>query len=140
MLRCAVSRPGGSCVQLGGDGDDDDVVVAATAVSLRCPLSGTRMQRPAHFSAHSTGLACFDLDSFLAMTQRSGKLQCPFSMKLCTLQELSEEPFLAAVLAALSAAGLADSVDEVEVGPGQCCLCELLLVLRLRLVVVLVHT
>jgi hypothetical protein len=52
------------------------------------------------------------------MTQRSGKWQCPLSMALAPLEQLQEEPFLATVMSALSAAGLDDSVDEVEVGPG----------------------
>eukprot|EP00775_Hariotina_reticulata_P009089 gene9089-9259_t len=97
--------------KLAGDGD---VEVSTTAVSLRCPLSGCRITTPAHFTS-SPGLSCFDLDSFLEMTSRTGKWQCPFSMALSSVAQLVVDPWLAAVLAALKEAGLLDSTDEVEV-------------------------
>lgn len=58
-------------LQLAGDGD---VEVCVNAVSLRCPLTAMRIKKPAHFTT-APGLAYFDLDSFLEMTQRSGKWQ-----------------------------------------------------------------
>eukprot|EP00878_Enallax_costatus_P032366 GHUV01035567.1.p1 GENE.GHUV01035567.1~~GHUV01035567.1.p1 ORF type:complete len:663 (+),score=181.06 GHUV01035567.1:855-2843(+) len=57
--------------KLAGDGD---VEVSVNAVSLRCPLTAMRMKTPAHFTS-APGLAYFDLDSFLELTQRSGKWQ-----------------------------------------------------------------
>jgi hypothetical protein len=47
-----------------------------TVISLRCPLSGVRMVTPARF-AGVRGLAAFDLDTFLAMAERTRKWQCP---------------------------------------------------------------
>ena len=63
------------CAQLHGDGDDD-LVTVNTRLSLRCPLTGSRMRTPARFS-EVEGLMSFDLDAFLALAERSRKWQCP---------------------------------------------------------------
>lgn len=67
------------CVQCGGDADDDDIQTSCTVQSLRCPLTGSRIVKPARF--HEVGgMAVFDLQAFLETAKRSLKWQCPHSM------------------------------------------------------------
>ncbi len=56
-------------------------------LSLKCPLTGMRMKRPARF-AQVPGLACFDLEPFLDLAQRTRKWQCPHSMAHTSVQTL----------------------------------------------------
>jgi len=44
------------------------------------------------------GLSCFDLDTFLAMTERSRKWQCPHSMRNTTIRELHADTFVSRLL------------------------------------------
>jgi hypothetical protein len=60
----------------GGDEEDEDLEITHTRLSLKCPLSGTRISTPARF-VDVSGLNCFDLDTFLLTAQRSRKWQCP---------------------------------------------------------------
>jgi E3 SUMO-protein ligase PIAS1 len=60
--------------QLGAD--DPDVVMDATVISLRDPLTSCRIVTPVRF-AEVPGLACFDLDAFLSNLPRTRKWQCP---------------------------------------------------------------
>ncbi|KAF6261929.1 hypothetical protein COO60DRAFT_1699517 [Scenedesmus sp. NREL 46B-D3] len=99
--------------KLAGDGD---VEVSGAALPLRCPLSAGLISQPARFQG-SPGLDCFDLDSFLQLAQASGKWQCPQSMALRSVGQLAVDPYLAAVLAALRAAGLGEAVEAVDVAP-----------------------
>ena len=64
----------------GGGGIDCEVELSGAVLSLRCPLSGARVCRPARFSSVCGGggaarLEVFDLDSFLAMAQHTRKIQ-----------------------------------------------------------------
>lgn len=70
--------------QIGGD---EDIEVSNTVLSLRCPLTGSRIRTPARF-APVPGLAAFDLDAFLATAERTRKWQCPHSMNMCTVHTL----------------------------------------------------
>ncbi|WIA34626.1 hypothetical protein OEZ86_012943 [Tetradesmus obliquus] len=99
--------------KLAGDGD---IEVSGAALPLRCPLSGCLIHTPARFRS-SPGLDCFDLEAFLQVAAASGKWQCPQTMALHSVGELSVEPYLAAVLKALRGAGLAEGVEAVEVAP-----------------------
>jgi hypothetical protein len=54
----------------------------------------------------------------LQVASRSGKWQCPVSMRVCSAKTLVQEPYVAAILKAVSTAGV--DIDEVEVGPGGC--------------------
>lgn len=72
--------------QVGGAASDDIEVTNAT-VSLKCPLTGSRMRTPARF-ASVPGLRCFDLDAFLSTAERTRKWQCPHSMKACAVDSL----------------------------------------------------
>lgn len=47
-----------------------------SGVSLKDPLTGSRMHVPARFR-NTPGLVTFDLDAFLSMAERTRKWQCP---------------------------------------------------------------
>ena len=71
-------------------------------LSLRCPLSGTRIRAPARF-APVRGLSAFDLDDFLDLAGRSRKWQCPHSMRALPVQALQPDAYLSRILPRLKA-------------------------------------
>lgn len=83
-----------------GDESDDEVEIGRTVVSLRCPMSGSRMRVPARFAAVG-GLNAFDLDTFLDLVQRSRKWQCPHSMRNLPVQQLLVDGYLSHILSRL---------------------------------------
>ncbi|EIE20885.1 hypothetical protein COCSUDRAFT_48449 [Coccomyxa subellipsoidea C-169] len=85
-----------------GDESDDEVEIGRTVVSLRCPMSGSRMRVPARFASVG-GLNAFDLDTFLDVVQRSRKWQCPHSMRNLPVQQLMVDAYLSHILARLKA-------------------------------------
>ncbi|KAL3142516.1 hypothetical protein ABBQ38_002838 [Trebouxia sp. C0009 RCD-2024] len=95
-----------------GDVDgDDDLLVSNTVISLKDPLSGTRIQTAARFEG-LPGIVAFDLDNFLTMAQRSRKWQDPHTLKNVTIKQLQLDSWLQPVVNSLK--GLPD-VTEVEV-------------------------
>lgn len=93
------------------DDDDDDLLVSNTVISLKDPLSGTRIQTAARFVGLS-GIVAFDLDSFLSMAQRSRKWQDPHTLRNVTIRQLQRDSWMQPVITCLKA--LPD-VTEVEV-------------------------
>jgi hypothetical protein len=83
-----------------GDESDDEVEIGRTVVSLRCPMSGSRMRVPARFASVG-GLNAFDLDTFLDVVQRSRKWQCPHSMRNLPVQQLAVDGYLSHILSRL---------------------------------------
>ncbi|KAK9909295.1 hypothetical protein WJX75_000109 [Coccomyxa subellipsoidea] len=97
-----------------GDESDDEVEIGRTVVSLRCPMSGSRMRVPARFASVG-GLNAFDLDTFLDVVQRSRKWQCPHSMRNLPVQQLAVDGYLSHILSRLKDL---QEITEVEVSPG----------------------
>lgn len=93
------------------DDDDDDLLVSNTVISLKDPLSGTRIQTAARFVGLS-GIVAFDLDCFLSMAQRSRKWQDPHTLRNVTIKQLQRDSWMQPVITCLKA--LPD-VTEVEV-------------------------
>jgi hypothetical protein len=92
----------------GGKGEgseDDEVEIGCTMVSLRCPLSGSRIRMPARFASVG-GLNAFDLDTFLDVAQRTRKWQCPHSMRSLPVQQLMVDGFLSCILSRLAVRGV----------------------------------
>ena len=83
-------------------GGDEDLEMMSSVVSLRCPLTGSRIRTPARFS-DVRGISAFDLDAFFAMMQRNRKWQCPHSMQHSTVRRLQIDAFTSAILARLKA-------------------------------------
>ena len=61
----------------GCDDEEVEIETVNTVVSLRCPLTGSRIKTPARFSDVAKGLVCFDLEAFLSVAERTRKWQCP---------------------------------------------------------------
>lgn len=76
---------------------EDDLAIGVSVISLRDPLSGQRMARPARFIGTGS-LVGFDLDTFLMVAQRSRKWQCPHSMRHARVQDLQIDTYLSIVL------------------------------------------
>lgn len=74
-------------------------------VSLRDPLSGTRIVKPARFLG-TDALVSFDLDTFLNMAKRSRKWQCPHSMRHSRVQDLQADTFMTHILSRLTVSSL----------------------------------
>ena len=79
---------------------DDELSVGSTIMSLRDPLSGSRVVTPARFQG-TNGLLAFDLDTFLGMVKRTRKWQCPHSMRHTRVQELQKDTFVSHILQGL---------------------------------------
>lgn len=88
---------------------DDDITIGSTIMSLRDPLSGARVTNPARFKGTS-GLVAFDLDTFLGMTKRTRKWQCPHSMRHARVQELQLDTYVARIIDSLAASLLCHTI------------------------------
>lgn len=74
-----VSAVGGGAGGAGDDDDDDDILHAETLpLSLRDPMSNTRIRRAARIVGAKSPRS-FDLDYFLESAKRSRKWQCPIT-------------------------------------------------------------
>lgn len=93
--------------------EDDEVSVEKTVLSLKCPIAGVRITLPARFTT-VPGLACFDLDPFLAMAAQTRKWLCPNSMTHVgvSVQTLQIDAYTQRLLACLAGR---PEVTEVEV-------------------------
>lgn len=93
--------------------DGDDIEVASTTVSLRCPMTGGRVGRAGRFQGIDA-LEAFDMDAFLSMAARTRKWQCPHTMRHTCVQQLHNDAFIQGILDRLQAM---PDVTEVEVSP-----------------------
>lgn len=69
-------------------------------VTLRDPLSATRMRRPARYTG-CQGLVSFDLDTFLQMAAQSRKWTCPICKASGPPGLLREDSYLGAIVSVL---------------------------------------
>ncbi|RKP36001.1 hypothetical protein BJ085DRAFT_33007 [Dimargaris cristalligena] len=56
--------------------EDDDIAATSNVLSLKCPLSHTRIKYPCR-TTKCQHLQCFDADSFLRVNQQSPTWKCP---------------------------------------------------------------
>ncbi|XP_078178890.1 DNA-binding protein with MIZ/SP-RING zinc finger, PHD-finger and SAP domain-containing protein [Carex rostrata] len=111
------------CVGGGKDSDNADsdsdleVVAELVTVNLRCPMSGSRIKTSGRFKpcAH---IACFDLEAFVELNQRSKKWQCPTCMKNYSLENIVIDPYFNRITSMMRKCG--EDVCEVEVKPDGC--------------------
>lgn len=94
------SRPAGG----GDDESDSDIAAMGARVTLRDPLSATRMKRPARYVG-CQGLVSFDLDTFLQMAAQSRKWTCPICKAAGPPSMLREDTYLASIVAVLEVRG-----------------------------------
>ncbi|KAK9279683.1 hypothetical protein L1049_013363 [Liquidambar formosana] len=106
---------GGGTSTENADSDSDlEVVEDSFTVSLRCPMSGSRMKVAGRFRpcAH---MGCFDLDIFVEMNQRSRKWQCPICLKNYSLENVIIDPYFNRITNMMRYCG--EDVTDVEVKP-----------------------
>ncbi|KAF5822839.1 putative chromatin regulator PHD family [Helianthus annuus] len=106
---------GGGAATDNADSDSDlEVVADNITVSLRCPMSGSRMKIAGRFKpcAH---MGCFDLEVFVEMCQRSRKWQCPTCLKNYSLESVIIDPYFTRITSKMHSCG--DDVTEIEVKP-----------------------
>ncbi|GBG69607.1 hypothetical protein CBR_g4437 [Chara braunii] len=114
VKRC-ISGGGGGGGNANDDDDDDsdlEMVAETVTVSLRCPLSGSRIKTPARFHA-CPHMGCFDLQTYVELNQRARKWQCPICMRNASIESLIIDPFFSKVINAMREYDV-DEVTEVE--------------------------
>ncbi|AES88651.1 putative chromatin regulator PHD family [Medicago truncatula] len=111
VCRCV----GGGNAADNADSDSDLEVVSDTfSISLRCPMSGSRMKIAGRFKP-CIHMGCFDLDVFVEMNQRSRKWQCPICLKNYALENIIIDPYFNRITSMMINCG--EDVTEVEVKP-----------------------
>lgn len=96
--------------EAGGD-DDEDIVVATSSLSLRCPLTYARLKQPVR-SIHCDHIQCFDGPSFLSMQQKIPLWQCPVCSAYIDQHSLAVSDYITEILNSTP-----DSVDSVILNP-----------------------
>ncbi|XP_078434735.1 DNA-binding protein with MIZ/SP-RING zinc finger, PHD-finger and SAP domain-containing protein isoform X2 [Wolffia australiana] len=97
------------------DSDSDlEVVAESVTVNLRCPMSGSRIKTSARFKP-CVHMGCFDLETFVALNQRSRKWQCPICLKNYSLESIVIDPYFNRITSQLR--NCEEDISEVEVKP-----------------------
>ncbi|XP_058204682.1 E3 SUMO-protein ligase SIZ1-like isoform X3 [Rhododendron vialii] len=111
-VRCCI---GGGMATENGDSDSDlEVIADIFTVSLRCPMSGSRIKTAGRFRpcAH---MGCFDLETFVQLNQRSKKWQCPICLKNYSLEDITVDPYFDCVAKMVQDCG--EDITEIDVKP-----------------------
>lgn len=90
---------------------DDDIVMATSSISLRCPLSYARMSYPVK-SIQCDHIQCFDAVSFLSMQERIPSWICPVCSKKIDQQLLALSKYMEEILQTTT-----EEVDTVTLNP-----------------------
>ncbi|KAH9548194.1 hypothetical protein CY35_11G076200 [Sphagnum magellanicum] len=109
------------CINGGGGGgsgvDDDDndsdleIITDSITVSLRCPMSGSRIKVAGRFKP-CLHMGCFDLNSFVELNQRAHKWQCPICLKNYSIDSLIIDPLFNCITSSMKY--MKEDVIEVE--------------------------
>ncbi|XP_047317783.1 E3 SUMO-protein ligase SIZ1-like [Impatiens glandulifera] len=106
---------GGNATGKADDSDSDlEVVADCIPVSLRCPMSASRMKIAGRFKP-CLHMGCFDLEVFLRMNERSRKWQCPNCVKNYALENLIIDPYFNPIISKIQNCG--EDISEIEVKP-----------------------
>lgn len=90
---------------------DDDIVMATSSISLRCPITYARMSHPTK-STMCDHIQCFDGLSFLTMQERIPLWICPVCSKKISQQLLAISDYIRDILNATT-----EDVDTVTLNP-----------------------
>ena len=98
--------------------DDEVVTDPGMPASIVCPISAKRIASPARY-AECKGMAVFDLDTHLRTAHHTRRWKCPQCPAAGPASKLERDPFMAGVVAAISAsASPTDAqVDTVQLLP-----------------------
>ncbi|XP_074591185.1 LOW QUALITY PROTEIN: E3 SUMO-protein ligase SIZ1-like [Curcuma longa] len=106
---------GGGAEAENADSDSDiELVADSVTVSLRCPMTGSRIRVAGRFKpcAHLKG---FDLAAFVELNCRSRKWQCPLCLNNYALENIIIDPYFNCITSMLQNCG--EDVTEIDVKP-----------------------
>ncbi|XAR52390.1 hypothetical protein NMG60_11020444 [Bertholletia excelsa] len=105
---------GGMAMADEDSGSDLEVIADCVTVSLRCPMSGSRIKTAGRFRpcAH---MACFDVEIFVRLNQRSRKWQCPTCLKNYSLEDITIDHYFNHIAKMMQ--DCAEDIVEIEVRP-----------------------
>lgn len=90
---------------------DDDLEVATSSLSLKCPLTYSRMKFPAK-SIYCQHIQCFDCLSFLQLQEQIPTWTCPICSRKVELEELAISDYYLEILLKVN-----DDVESVTLQP-----------------------
>lgn len=90
---------------------DDDLVVATSSLSLKCPLTYSRMKLPSK-SIYCQHIQCFDCLSFLQLQEQIPTWTCPICSRKMELDEIAVSDYYLDILLKVD-----DNVDSVTLNP-----------------------
>ncbi|KAI0013693.1 PINIT domain-containing protein [Xylariaceae sp. FL0662B] len=91
--------------------NDPDVVATSQVLSLKCPLSYTRLRVPCR-SVLCKHIQCFDASSYLQLQQQGPQWVCPVCNKSAPFESLATDEYVGDILARTS-----DSLEQVTIEP-----------------------
>ncbi|KAI0417303.1 PINIT domain-containing protein [Xylaria grammica] len=91
--------------------NDPDVVATSTVLSLKCPLSYTRLRTPCR-SVLCLHIQCFDADSYLQLQQQGPQWLCPICNQSAPFENLAVDEYVRDILERTM-----DSTEQVTIEP-----------------------
>ncbi|KAK8138925.1 hypothetical protein PG984_002305 [Apiospora sp. TS-2023a] len=91
--------------------NDPDVVATSQVLSLKCPLSYTRLRAPCRSSA-CNHVQCFDATSYLQLQEQGPQWICPICNKSATFENLAIDQYVKDILDHTS-----ESTEQVTIEP-----------------------
>ncbi|KAI8634551.1 hypothetical protein F5Y19DRAFT_409013 [Xylariaceae sp. FL1651] len=91
--------------------NDPDVVATSTVLSLKCPLSYTRLRTPCR-SILCNHIQCFDASSYLQLQEQGPQWICPICNKSAPFENLAIDDYVRDILEKTS-----DSLEQVTIEP-----------------------
>ncbi|KAI1202576.1 PINIT domain-containing protein [Nemania serpens] len=90
--------------------NDPDVVTTSTVLSLKCPLSYTRLRTPCR-GVQCNHIQCFDATSYLQLQEQGPQWICPICNHSATFDNLAVDEYVRNILETT------DSVEQVTIEP-----------------------
>ena len=91
--------------------NDPDVVATSQVLSLKCPLSYTRLRNPCR-STQCSHIQCFDATSYLQLQEQGPQWVCPICSKPAPFELLAVDEYVRDILENTS-----ESQDQVTIEP-----------------------
>ncbi|KAI0914389.1 hypothetical protein F4824DRAFT_64563 [Ustulina deusta] len=91
--------------------NDPDVVATSTVLSLKCPLSCTRLKTPCR-SVLCLHIQCFDANSYLQLQEQGPQWVCPICNQPAPFENLAVDEYVRDILESTK-----DSVEQVTIEP-----------------------
>ncbi|KAI0440468.1 hypothetical protein F4803DRAFT_553039 [Xylaria telfairii] len=91
--------------------NDPDVITTSTVLSLKCPLSYTRIRTPVR-SVVCNHISCFDGSSYLQLQEQGPQWLCPICNQSATFENLAVDEYAKDILERTE-----ESVEQVTIEP-----------------------